>query len=56
MWAYMRTLLKMMSDYSSVHDRNASLKGNEYPIIFVYSVINYLLVLDLPHHASQVSC
>ena len=30
MRAYMRTVLKVMSDYSSVHDRNASLQGNEY--------------------------
>ena len=47
MRTYMRTLLEMMSEYNSGHDRNASLYGNEYINCFLYSVVYFLLVTVL---------
>ena len=44
-------LLKMMSDYSSVHDRNDT-QGNEYINRFFYSVVYFMLVTDLACYAS----
>ena len=48
----MHTVLKVKSVYSTGHDRNASLQGNEYVNHFVYNIVYFLLVTDLPHYAS----